>query len=271
MLSRSAEFPERVVRPDLRYYPPRIRTQNSWVVSRSSPISALTPTAVHRVRRTFAMFPDEMGVAGPSKNLPRLPGPEAESPSRGPIKRRTAETKIPGAFPRSDSFDIEQNLDEHVRMIEVEFVTRRRSKGGQYSDISQSPREVLKPVSTNRARRTDKMERRSSISRSKPEIRQQQTTEMLENKSQTGLDHDLNHQQSPTPSSRTGKPSRVPKKPDSRRPQHTTFVLRGHTTSTNIRPGTAQPATSKVKPGLKGFRRLSLGDISSSTLEGLFR
>lgn len=221
------------------------------------------------VQRIRAMYPDEMELPGPSKTLPRLPQPESKSPSQRPIKRRTADIKIPGAFPRSDSFDIEQNLDDHMRMIEVEFVTRRRqSKGSPFSDISASPREVLKPLSNNRTRRTDKMERRTSLSRSKAEMKEQKSTNDP-GTSQTGLDHELNYRQNPTPSSRIEKPSRFPKKPESRRTEHTAFVLRDHTIMTNVRPGTAQP-TSKVDPELKGFRRLSLGDISS-TFEGLFR
>jgi hypothetical protein len=223
---------------------------------------------VQHLRRISATFPEP---SGPSKTLPRLPRPESSgSPPRGPIKRRTAEIQVPGAFP---SFDIEQNLDDHMRMIEVEFVTRRQSKG-TYSDVSAaSPRDILKPLSNNRARRTDKIGRRASLSRSKPELREQQSITNIGNESQGCPAHDLklpNHRQRFTPSSGVEKTSRPPKKPDSRRTEHTNFVPRDHTTSADIRPGTAQPTASKLEPDLKGFRRLSLGDISSG-LEGLFR
>lgn len=268
-----------VVRPDLRYYPPRRPSQYEWIPSRSSSISALVPVAnVQRLRRTSMSFPDEMRLRGPSKTLPALPRPIYPRPgSRGPLKRRTADIKVPGAYPPSElSFDIEQSLDDHLRMIEVEYVTRRQSRTNSYSSsLAAGPRQALKPLSNNhQVRRTEKIGRRASLSRSNPDMRKQQPLgkEPPPVRSNPEL-RGLSKIQVSTPSSVVERASPpIPLKPDSSRTEYITRVFRGHTavTSNNARPGTAQPSTTKADSGVKALRRLSLGDISSG-LGDLFR
>lgn len=267
-----------VVRPDLRYYPPRMPSQYEWIPSRSSSISALVPVAnVRRLRRTSMSFSDEMRVRGPSKTLPALPRPmSSRPPSRGPIKRRTADIRVPGAYPPSEhSFDIEQSLDDHLRMIEVEYVTRRQSRTDLYSSsLAAGPRQALKPLSNNQVRRTEKIGRRASLNRSNAELRELQPLgkEPPPVRSNPEL-RGLSKPQVFTPSSVVERASPpVPLKPDSSRPEHKTRAFRGHTTvtSNNARPGTAQPSTTKADSESKALRRLSLGDISSG-LGDLFR
>ncbi|KAE8447849.1 hypothetical protein EG329_010078 [Mollisiaceae sp. DMI_Dod_QoI] len=281
---RSAEYPEILVRPDLRYCPPRMSSQYEWIPSRTSSISALMPIAdVHRLRRTSMTFPDQMRLRGPSKTLPPLPRPMSpRPPSRGPIRRRTTDIKAPGAYiEHQQSFDIESTLDDHLRKIEVEYVTRRQSKGKLQSDgFSPSPSQSLR-APQNRLRRTEKLERRASLIRSSPQLREESISQSM---------IDVNEGPTPvrsnpelrisgqelmfTPSSGVQQPSPpVPIKPDSSHPDQKIIVNRSNTTVAlrDARPGTAQPSgTTKGEVEVKAFRRLSLGDMSSG-LGDLFR
>ncbi|CZR56515.1 uncharacterized protein PAC_06404 [Phialocephala subalpina] len=277
---RSAEFPEMVVRPDLRYYPPRFSSQHEWIPSRSSSISTLMPIAdVQRLRRSSMTFPETMRVRGPSKTLPPLPRPMSPRPpsSRGgPLRRRTADIKVPGAFAeRKPSFDIEQSLDDHMRMIEVEAVVTRRQSSRGNPGFAPSTSQVLKPVSQNRIRRGEKIGKRASLIRSNLELREQQLVKQsisaIDKQPPTTRSNpelrgpDQNSKLTPSSGAEKIYPS-VPAKPDSSRPGKFMFAHRGHTTVTSeARPVTAQPTGAvKVESEVKVLRPLSLGDISSS-------
>ncbi|KAH7324038.1 hypothetical protein BKA65DRAFT_598540 [Rhexocercosporidium sp. MPI-PUGE-AT-0058] len=127
---RSADYPHILLRPELRYCPPKIPPPHGWHSSRTSSISQLVPVAdiqsLHR-RPSFSTS-ENFVIRGPRKNLPPLPR------SRPPLsRRRTNDMKVPGAFVNDrPSFDYEEKLDEHVRKIEVEFVTRSQSKRNQH-------------------------------------------------------------------------------------------------------------------------------------------
>ncbi|PVH76528.1 hypothetical protein DL98DRAFT_574314 [Cadophora sp. DSE1049] len=127
---RSADYPHILVRPELRYCPPNIPPPHGWNSSRTSSISQLVPVAdiqsLHR-RPSFSTS-ENFVIRGPRKNLPPLPR------SRPPLTRRkTSDMKVPGAYVNDrPSFDYEEKLDEYVRKIEVEYVTRSQSKRNQH-------------------------------------------------------------------------------------------------------------------------------------------
>lgn len=178
--------------------------------------------------------------------------------------------KVPGAFiEHKPSFDIGQSLDDHMRMVEVEYVTQRQSKSPA-SGSSQIP----KPLSQNRVRRTEEIGKRASLIRSNPELRErklvQEFPDVIDKEPATirsnpelrGLDHNSTF----TLSSVAEKISPPVAKLDSSRLRRFMFVHHGHTTVTSeeARPRTAEPTHAvKVDSQVKVLRPLSLGDISS--------
>lgn len=122
----------------MRYCPPQIPPPHGWNSSRTSSISQLIPVAdIQNLQRRPSFSTSETFVIrGPRKNLPPLPR------SRPPLTRRkTSDMKVPGAYVNDRaSFDYEEKLDEHVRKIEVEYVTRSQSKRNQHpSTIGKRP------------------------------------------------------------------------------------------------------------------------------------
>lgn len=127
---RSADYPHILVRPELRYCPPVIPPPHGWNPSRTSSISQLLPVAdVQGLQRRPSFNTSEnFVIRGSRKNLPPLPR------SRPPLtRRRTNETSRPGSHINDrPGFDYEERLDEYVRKIEVEYVTRSQSKRNQH-------------------------------------------------------------------------------------------------------------------------------------------
>jgi hypothetical protein len=76
-------------------------------------------------------FSDDLRVRRPGKHLPPLP----RASTAPQMRRRTSEIRLPGASVESrPSFDQEANIDEHLRKIEVAYVTRRQSTQNLQSD-----------------------------------------------------------------------------------------------------------------------------------------
>lgn len=127
---RSADYPHILVRPELRYCPPNIPPPHGWNSSRTSSISQLVPVAdIQSIQRRPSFSTSEnFVIRGPRKNLPPLPR------SRPPLTRRkTSDIKVPGAYANDrPSFDYEEKLEEYVRKIEVEYVSRSQSKRNQH-------------------------------------------------------------------------------------------------------------------------------------------
>ncbi|PMD21660.1 hypothetical protein NA56DRAFT_120049 [Hyaloscypha hepaticicola] len=72
---RNAEYPDVVVRPDLRYCPPIIPPPHEWNSSRTASMSQLIPIA--NIRGLYQMsslnFADQLNIREPGKNLSSLP------------------------------------------------------------------------------------------------------------------------------------------------------------------------------------------------------
>jgi hypothetical protein len=229
---RSAEYPDIVIRPELRFCPPSIPPPHEWNLSRTASISQLIPVAdVHALqRRSSMMMPEQLSVRRPNKNLPMIP--RKPTPSRSSsvsiIRRKTSEIKVPGAFIENATLDLESTLEGHARVIEVQAFLRTQSQR------EQQPGAPVRPPSTGVAR-------------------QQEPHRML---SQSRIRRDL-------------KMKIARKQIDSRlryREQRP-MVHRAHTTagSKEERPVTARPKGSDKIDLVKvqAFHRLSLGDISS--------
>lgn len=165
-MARSAEYPEVLMRPDLRYFPPTIPPSNDGIHSRSASISHLPPTAdvQYLQRRSSMAMSEQFFVRRPNKTLPTVPG----SPSGS---RRGREQRNPQSayIKRQSSFDYEQSLDEHMRMIEVNIITRATSRPGSrhipQADLPLRHDEPRVPARANsqRAEREDPRQLQSSI------------------------------------------------------------------------------------------------------------
>jgi hypothetical protein len=139
---------------------------HEWNSSRTASMSQLIPVAdIRGWQRTPSLkFPDQLKNREPGKILPSLP--RASNPPL--IRRKTSVIRVPGAFVEGRlSFDQEANLDEHLRKIEVAYVTRRQSNKTLQSDCPlrhrpsiQSPRSMQHKVSM---RSPSMPQRRSSI------------------------------------------------------------------------------------------------------------
>jgi len=144
---RSAERPHILVRPELRYCPPMIPPPHGWSASKTSSISQLVPVAdVYSLRRQPSFSPSgDFVVRGPRKSLPPLPRIQP------PLKRRRSnDIKIPGAYVEDRTRSIQEEiLDEHIRKIEVEYVTHYRANSKQHPNtFGQRPRRNLGRLSS---------------------------------------------------------------------------------------------------------------------------
>jgi hypothetical protein len=287
-LSRYAEYPDVVVRPDLRYCPPIIPPPHEWNSSRTASMSQLIPLAdIHGLQRMSSMdFPDQLRVREPAKNLPPLP---RASTAPGPMRRKTTDIRVPGAFvEHRSSFDQEANLDEHLRKIEVAYVTRRQRNQNFQSDrplrhrsSMQSPRSMQYRMSMQNPYIPQRM---SSIQsdRSLHYKASVQSNHSLHHKSSVHSDRSLQYKTSmhSERSSRSRRSSvqlpavdetekrspsiRVDSK--SRYRGEKSFV---HRPSTSIGAKQVRPATSHVVGSAREdsskelfFKRLSLGDLT---------
>ncbi|KAK0130254.1 hypothetical protein ONS96_000777 [Cadophora gregata f. sp. sojae] len=126
---RSADCPHILVRPELRYCPPQIPPPHGWNSSRTSSISQLIPVAdIQSLQSRPSSTSENLVIRGPRKTLPALP-------RNGPplTRRKTSDLKVPGAYVNDQaSFNYEENLDECVRKIEVEYVKRSPSRRNQH-------------------------------------------------------------------------------------------------------------------------------------------
>ena len=123
---RSAEFPDVVIRPELRFLPPVIPPPHEWNLSRTASLSQLLPVAdVHCLqRRPSVTVPPELLIRKPRKELPPLSKKQAPI-----IRKQTLDVKIPGAYIEyGRSLDHELKLEAHARKIEVESIARSESK-----------------------------------------------------------------------------------------------------------------------------------------------
>ncbi|KAI9047300.1 hypothetical protein LZ554_008748 [Drepanopeziza brunnea f. sp. 'monogermtubi'] len=120
---RSAEYPHILVRPELRYYPPIIPPPHGWSPSKTSSMAELIPVALER--------------------LPSLPKHHpASHRARTPLSRKnTNEVRVPRAY-RQSFLDYDENMDEHVRQIELEYRRSQRKR-------VQGPRNFVKREAGN--------------------------------------------------------------------------------------------------------------------------
>ncbi|CZT50791.1 uncharacterized protein RSE6_11843 [Rhynchosporium secalis] len=127
---RSADYPHILVRPELRYCPPMIPPPHSWHSSRTSSISQLVPVRDMRTlyRQPSFSTSENFVIRGPRKNLPPLPR------RKPPLsRRRRSDQNFRSVFIGDrPKFDYEEKLDEHLRKIEVAYVTRSQSKRNQH-------------------------------------------------------------------------------------------------------------------------------------------
>ncbi|TVY18765.1 hypothetical protein LARI1_G002918 [Lachnellula arida] len=124
---RSADYPDVVVRPSLRYCPPNIPAPHEWNPFRTASLSQLLPAAdVHSLqRRSMSMGGQQpQMIRRPSQSLPTL----AHQQRRPPLTaRRSCDIKVPGAYVDFYlSLELEQNL-EHANEIEVMSVAQSKS------------------------------------------------------------------------------------------------------------------------------------------------
>jgi len=136
-----------LVRPELRYCPPMIPPPHGWSASKTSSISQLVPVAdVYSLQRQPSFSPSgDFVVRGLRKSLPPLPR------SQPPLKRKKSnDIKIPGAYVEDRTRSIQEEiLDEHIRKIEVEYVTHSQGKRNQYPNtFGQRPRRNLGRLSS---------------------------------------------------------------------------------------------------------------------------
>lgn len=274
---------------------------HEWNLSRTASMSQLIPVAdVHVLQRRSSLnFPDQLSIGEPSKHLPPLP-----RASTAPLTRRkTSDIRVPGAFvEHQSSFDQEANLDEHLRKIEVAYVTRRQSNQNFQSDRPlrhrpsiQSPRSLQHRMSMQSPGVPQRM---SSIQseRSLQHKTSIQSNRSLQHQSSVHSDRSLQHKTSmhsdrSSSSHRSRRSSvqlpavdetekrspsiRVDSKSRYRRQK--SFV---HRASTTIGTKQVRPATSHVVESAKDdskkeilFRRLSLGDLVTpefGSLEKMF-
>jgi hypothetical protein len=229
---RSAEYPDIVIRPELRFCPPSIPPPHERNLSRTASMSQLIPMAdVHALqRRPSMMMPEEMSVRRPNKDLPMIP--RKPTPSRSSsvsiIRRKTSEIKVPGAFIDNATLELESTLEEHTRVIEVEAFLRTQSRR------EQQPGAPVRQPSTGVARQQEPHQMVPQ-SRVRPDLEMKIARKQIDSRSRYREQRPLVH--------------------------------RAHTTagSKEERPATARPeGSSKIDlVKVQRLNRLSLGDISS--------
>jgi hypothetical protein len=180
-------------------------------------------------RRSSMMMPEQLSVRRPNKDLPMIP--RKPTPSRSSsvsiIRRKTSEIKVPGAFIDNATLDLENTLEEHTRVIEVQAFLRTQSRR------EQQPGVPVRQPSVGVVRKVPI--RMVSQSRIRPDLEMKMARKKIDSRSRY----------------REQRP----------------MVQRAHTTagSKEERPVTARPEGSDkinlVK--VQAFHRLSLGDISS--------
>ena len=240
-------------------------------------MSQLIPVAdVHGLQiRSSTSFPDQLRIREPGKNPPPLPRAFTAPLTR----RKTSDIRVPEAFVEHWlSFDQEANLDEHLRKIEVAYVTRRQSNQNVQSDRPlrhrpsiQSPRSLQRRMCMQSPGVPQRM---SSIptDRSLHHGPSVQSNRALQHKTSMHSDRSSSSHRSRRSSvqlpavDETEKRSpsiRVDSK--SRYRQQKSFV---HRASTTIGAKRARPATSHIVESVRhdskkefAFRRLSLGDL----------
>jgi hypothetical protein len=146
---RSADYPDIVIRPELRFCPTTIPPPHEWCSSRAASVSQPIPmTDVHALqRRLFMTMPEQLSIRRPNKDFAmiyRKPTPSRPSPV-SIVRRKTSEIKIPGAFIDNPSFEHESALEEHSRVIEEQAFLRTQSRREQ-------PRAPVQQPSTRTAR-----------------------------------------------------------------------------------------------------------------------
>lgn len=198
------------------------------------------------------------------------------------VRRKTSDLRVPGAFvDHRQSFDQERNLDEHLRKIEVAFVTRRQSAMNLHHQLSvQSGRSLqhrpsIQSRSSSISDRT--LQHKSSVqsrtSMQSERSLQHRTSMHSERGSlhhnpsvQSHLRHKSSvHLPAVDELGKRSPPIRVDSR--SRYREQRPLVNRAHTTigTKQIRPATSHQVESlKTDAKLNAFRRLSLGDISPS-------
>jgi hypothetical protein len=109
-----------------------IPAPHEWRQSRTASLSQLLPVVdVYGLQRRVSTSSSPLNIQR-SKDLPRIPHSPVKSSGIGIhspiIRRKTRDIRIPGAYIDRFSFEAERRLEEHMRMIEVEAVARRKSQ-----------------------------------------------------------------------------------------------------------------------------------------------
>jgi len=271
-----------------------IPSPHEWNSSRTASISQLIPVAdmYGLQRRPSVNFPEQLKIQKPGKGL--LPVLRASTAPL--VRRKTSDIKVPGAYVEyRSSFDQDRNLDEHLRKIEVAYVTRRRSTQNlqhessvqsdhplQHKPSIQSDRDLQHRMSMQNDRplqhktliQSDRSLPRQSSFQSDDNLTLQYKASMQSDRSlhhKTPMHNDRSsHRRSSVqlPAVDETEKRSLPIRADSksRYRGQKSFVHRAQKTigATQVRPATSHPAEPvrddfvKVTP----FRRLSLGDIS---------
>jgi hypothetical protein len=110
-----------------------IPAPHEWRQSRTASLSQLLPVAdVYGLQRRVSSSSSPLNIQRPSKDLPPIPHSPVKSSGIGIhspiIRRKTRDIRIPGAYIDRFSFEAERRLEEHMRMIEVGAVARRKSQ-----------------------------------------------------------------------------------------------------------------------------------------------
>ncbi|TVY33184.1 hypothetical protein LOCC1_G007934 [Lachnellula occidentalis] len=134
---RSADYPDVVVRPSLRYCPPIIPAPHEWNPFRTASLSQLLPVAdVHSLqRRSMSMGGQQSRmIRRPSRTLPTLANHQRRPPLTA---RRSCDIKVPGAY---IDFYLNLELEQHLEHADkIEAIALAQSKSGREVKI-QAPR-----------------------------------------------------------------------------------------------------------------------------------
>jgi hypothetical protein len=209
------------------------------------------------------LFPEELTIRRPSKGLAPVPGASA-TPM---VRRKTSDIRIPGAYiEQRYSFNQDRNLDEHLRKIEVAYVTRRQSTQNlRYKISARSDRTLQHRTSTERT-----LQHKTSIQSNCPLQHKFsiQSGRSLQHKASMHSERsvhrrssvqlpDVDELEKRSPPLRVGSKSKY----RGQKSFHRTDTIGG---AKQVRPATSHPADpvrgdfEKITP----FRRLSLGDVS---------
>ncbi|RDL40948.1 uncharacterized protein BP5553_00927 [Venustampulla echinocandica] len=169
---RSAEFPDIMVRPQLRYCPPTILAPHEWNLPRPGSMTniILMGDGRYSQRRSSVSMPPQYVLRRPSMTLPPLGHQGGRVPPI--VRRRTADVKRSRSNAYRPSFDYEKSLEEHAKMIEAVSIVR--SVSGSSDHIPRPPpKDPVKRIAKLQA--PQRIDSRARYREQRPIIRSQTT------------------------------------------------------------------------------------------------